>query len=427
MTILCVGISHRQAPIAVRERIAVAPGEVDHRLRMLRALPGVREVFFVSTCNRLDIFAGAADEHAAASIRATLDAGAVEHARTLFGEDALRHLFRVAASLDSMVVGEAQILGQLKEAVAQAQRAGTLGPELRRAFAAACTAAKRVRTETSIARGPVSLSSIAADLSRKVLGDLRDRTALLVGAGKMGRLAGLELHAAGVRDFLVANRGAERAASLARDIGGAPAFLDEVPRLLERADIVVSSAAASHHILTSEMVEAALPGRRHRPLLLVDLAMPRNMEPRINDLPGVYLYDLDDLERVATHNRDLRAAEVVKAEQIVDEELRAHSASQNERAAAPVVARLRAQADEIARGEVSRTLSALGSLDERQRRCVQAMASAIVNKLLHAPTAQLRAEAARRNPPRDRPLAQAATELFGLDRQVPPLSLVSNG
>jgi len=419
MTIVCVGISHRQAPIAVRERIAVAASEAAGRLRTLNALPGVREVFLVSTCNRLDIFAAVDDPQAGAAIRASLDAAAAQHARCLSGEDALRHLFRVAASLDSMVVGEAQILGQLKEAVSQAQKAGTLGPALQRACAAACAAAKRVRSETFVARGPVSLSSIAAELSRKVLGDLRGRTALLVGAGEMGRLAGRELRAAGVSDFVIANRGRLRAEELAAEIGGTQTSLDGVPALLERADIVVSCTAATRHLLTKEMVERALPARRHRPLLLVDLAMPRNIEPRINDLPDVYLYDLDDLERVATQNRDLRAAEVVKAEEIVEEELRALLASQNERETAPVLARLRAHAGEIACGEVSRTLSSLGTLDERQRRCVEAMATAIVNKLLHAPTLRLRAEAALRGPAEDRHLSQAVSELFGLDRELP--------
>src|SRR5207248_9320 len=237
MTIICVGISHKQAPIEVRERLVVRSEELPGRLQALRRLPGLREVFLLSTCNRLEVFAAADSRDAAEKILQSLDPVAIVACR--FDEDALRHLFRVAASLDSMVVGDAQILGQVKEAAAQAQRAGALGPELQRAIARAVGTAKRVRTETEIARGALSLSRAA--------------------------------------------------------------------------------------------VAAALKGRRHRPLFLVDLSVPRNVDPAANDLDNVYVYDLDDLERVARQNRTLRGAQIGRAEKIVEEELRAFMAQAHER------------------------------------------------------------------------------------------------
>ena len=426
MTIICVGISHKQAPIEVRERLVVRSEELPVRLQALRRLPGLREVFLLSTCNRLEVFAAADSRDAAEKILQSLDPVAIVACR--FDEDALRHLFRVAASLDSMVVGDAQILGQVKEAAAQAQRAGALGPELQRAIARAVGTAKRVRTETEIARGALSLSSVAVEVAHKLLGDLRDRSIALIGAGKMAELAARELRAQGVKDLLVANRTGPRAEALAREADGVPLPLSDLPVLLVRADVVICSTGSAEHVVTREAVAAALKGRRHRPLFLVDLSVPRNVDPAANDLDNVYVYDLDDLERVARQNRTLRGAQIGRAEKIVEEELRAFMAQAHERDAVPVLARLRAHGEAVARMEAERTLAAaLRGLDDRQQKTVRAMASAIVNKLLHGPTARLRNEAGRG------PLAEAAAALFGLEEpsQSQPeavvLSLAGNG
>ena len=416
MRLICVGLSHKQAPIAVREQVAVRSDQIEARLRALMALPGLREVLLVSTCNRLEIFAIAETRAAAQDLLETLGPVAAPHAVCRFEEEALRHLFRVTASLDSMVVGEAQILGQVKDAALQAQRAGALGPELSRALARATTAAKRVRTETEIARGAVSVSRVAVQLAHKLLGNLEGRSVLLLGAGEMAQLAARELRSAGARELLMANRSPQHAEELAREAGGVPVSLAELPALLERADVAICSTSASQAVVTRDMMAKALKARRYRPIFLVDLTLPRNVEPSANELENVYVYDLDDLERVAAQNRDLRAAHVGKAEEIVDEELKAFLTMSRERAAMPVLARLRAHAESLARAEAEKTLAALNGLDEKQQKTVRAMASAIVNKLLHAPTTRLRAEAGQG------PLGDAAAELFGLDAEPQPAS-----
>jgi len=416
MRLICVGLSHKQAPIAVREQVAVRSDQIEARLRALMALPGLREVLLVSTCNRLEIFAIAETRAAAQDLLETLGPVAAPHAVCRFEEEALRHLFRVTASLDSMVVGEAQILGQVKDAALQAQRAGALGPELSRALARATTAAKRVRTETEIARGAVSVSRVAVQLAHKLLGNLEGRSVLLLGAGEMAQLAARELRSAGARELLMANRSPQHAEELAREAGGVPVSLAELPALLERADVAICSTSASQAVVTRDMMAKALKARRYRPIFLVDLTLPRNVEPSANELENVYVYDLDDLERVAAQNRDLRAAHVGKAEEIVDAELKAFLTMSRERAAMPVLARLRAHAESLARAEAEKTLAALNGLDEKQQKTVRAMASAIVNKLLHAPTTRLRAEAGQG------PLGDAAAELFGLDAEPQPAS-----
>ena len=405
--LLCVGLSHKQVPIAVREQLAVAADDLPARLARLRALSGVREAMLLSTCNRLEVFAVADERTCADDLLRDLGPLAAEHALTRFEEEALLHLFRVTASLDSMVVGEAQIQGQVKEAHARALEAGACGAALSRALSAALSAAKRVRTETAIARGAVSISSVAVRMAHKVLGDLSGRAVLLIGAGEMAQLAARELHAGGASELLVANRSGTAAEALAREVGGIPVGLGDLPALLERVDVVLCSTGAQQPIVTRELIGRVLKGRRYRPLFLIDLALPRNVEPAANQLENVYVYDLDDLERVAAQNRELREQEVQRAEAIVREEITVYARAKQERAAVPVLARLRAQAQALADAEVERTLSLLGPLSERQQKSVHSMAAAIVNKLLHGPTARLRGE-------QGGPLADAAAELFGL-------------
>jgi len=405
--LLCVGLSHKQVPIAVREQLAVSAEDLPGRLARLRGLAGVREAMLLSTCNRLEVFAVADARTCADDLLRDLGPLAAEHALTRYEDEALLHLFRVTASLDSMVVGEAQIQGQVKEAHARALEAGACGAALSRALAAALSAAKRVRTETGIARGAVSISSVAVQMAHKVLGDLSGRAVLLIGAGEMAQLAARELHAGGASELLVANRSAAVAEALAQEVGGIAVGIAELPALLERADVVLCSTAAHQPIVTRELVGRAIKARRYRALFLIDLALPRNVEPAANQLENVYVYDLDDLEGVAAQNRELRQQEVQRAEAIVLEEITAYARAKQERAAVRVLARLRAQAQALADAEVERTLSLLGPLSERQQNSVRSMATAIVNKLLHGPTARLRGE-------QGGPLSGAAAELFGL-------------
>ncbi|MGZ6144349.1 MAG: glutamyl-tRNA reductase, partial [Myxococcales bacterium] len=347
MTFICVGLSHRQAPIAVREQLAVPADQLQAKVKKLRSLPGVREALLVSTCNRLEIFAVADGKGAGEDILAELGPIAAPHAVCRFDEEAARHLFRVAASLDSMVVGEAQILGQVKEAAHQASEAGVMGAEINRALAAAVRSAKRVRTETEIARGAVSLSSVAVQLAHKLLGSLEGRSVLLLGAGEMAQLAARELRSEGATELLVANRSPQRAEELAREVGGMPVSLSDLPTLLERADVAICSTGASSFVVSRDLMHRALKARRYRPIFLVDLTLPRNVDPAVNELENVYVYDLDDLERMAAQNRDLRAAHVGKAEDIVEHELKAFLASVRERRAVPVLAQLRAHAEAL--------------------------------------------------------------------------------
>ena len=381
--LLCVGLSHKQVPIAVREQLAVSAEDLPGRLARLRGLAGVREAMLLSTCNRLEVFAVADARTCADDLLRDLGPLAAEHALTRYEDEALLHLFRVTASLDSMVVGEAQIQGQVKEAHARALAAGACGAALSRALAAALSAAKRVRTETGIARGAVSISSVAVQMAHKVLGDLSGRAVLLIGAGEMAQLAARELHAGGASQLLVANRSAAVAEALAQEVGGIAVGIAELPALLERADVVLCSTAAHQPIVTRELVGRAIKARRYRALFLIDLALPRNVEPAANQLENVYVYA------------------------IVLEEITAYARAKQERAAVRVLARLRAQAQALADAEVERTLSLLGPLSERQQNSVRSMATAIVNKLLHGPTARLRGE-------QGGPLSNAAAELFGL-------------
>jgi glutamyl-tRNA reductase len=405
--LLCAGLSHREAAIGVREQVAVSAEELPARLARLKAVPGIREVLLVSTCNRLEIFAVAEAKEAGDDLVHELGPAAAAYAVMRCEGEALLHLFRVASSLDSMVVGDAQILGQIKDAHAQAQSVGAAGAHLAKLMAKAQSAAKRVRTETAIARGAVSVASVAVQLARKVLGNVAGRSVLLVGAGEMAQLAARELHAGGAGELLVANRSAARAEELSREVGGMAVGVADLPALLERADVVLASTASREPLITREMMSRAVKARRYRPMFLIDLALPRNVDPSVNEFENVYVYDMDDLERIAAENRDVRGQELERAEEIVREEIAALLRTEEERASVPVLARLRAHAQALADSEVERTLASLGPLDERAKKSVRAMAVAIVNKLLHGPTARLREE-------KGGPLADAAAQLFGL-------------
>ena len=417
---LSVGLSHKQAPIAIRELIVVSAEVLPARLTRIKQISGVREAMLVSTCNRLELFALADATSVGADLVSELGPAAAPYAVVRAEDEALRHLFRVAASLDSMVIGEAQILGQLKEAAQAAHDHGASGAHLGSAMARAIVAARRVRTDTAVARGLVSVSSVAVDLANKVLGDLSGRTVVLIGAGEMAQLAARELQKRGAKELLIANRTPGRAEELAAQIGGVAVNLLELPALLERADVAICSAGASAPIVTREMMVRAAKARRYRPIFLIDLALPRNVEPSVNGLENIYVYDMDDLERVAAQNRGLREGELAKAEAIVEEELRAFLASRKERSDVPVLARLRAHAQGVAEVEIAKTLAALGTVSERQEKSVRAMAAAIVNKLLHGPTQRLRREAG------GGPLAEAVAELFELP-MLPPADAAEPG
>lgn len=417
--VLCVvGVNHKSAPVELRERVAFSGESLERALPELRALPGVDEAVVVSTCNRVEVYVAGDRDRAPAEVAAFLhrfhglDAGALdEHLVHRADDEASLHLLRVAASLDAVVVGEPQILGQVKDAFFHAVHAGTVGPSITRAFHQAFTTAKRVRTETKIAASAANVASAGVDLGARIFGDLTGLDCVLVGAGDMGELAARHFKKAGAR-LTIANRSLERALKLAHEHGGVARDLAELPRLLIDADVVLVSTGAPSFVVSKEMVKAASKSRRYRPLLFVDISVPRNVEPSVADLENTYLYDVDDLATVVDDNLAKRAVEAVKAEAIVSEEHKKAKKLAAEKRVVPLIKALREKLTAIAEAEAQKTLATLGDgATEKQKKSVQAMAQAIVNKTLHEPLMQLRDAAAKD----DDALIAAAAALFDVD------------
>jgi len=396
--IVVVGLNHRSAPVEIRERVAFSNGRLEPALRRLVELAGVVEGAIVSTCNRVEVIAcGSQPETVGAALPGFLarehelpEDILAGHLYTFTGRDAVRHLFRVAASLDSMVVGEPQILGQLKEQYAVAAAVGASGRVLHRCFHKSFTVAKRVRTETAIAQKAVSVGSAAVELARGIFDSLADKVAMLLGAGEMGELTARQLLAHGVGSIMVANRTFDRAVQVARQLGGTPLAWDSLTRYLPMADLVVAAAGAEGFVLGPAVIDDAMRERRRRPMFLIDLAVPRIVDPQVNDLDGVYVYDIDDLEGVIADNQGARAAEAVKAQTIVDAEVEAFWSWLTNLDAVPTITAIRERFEHIRQQELERCLAALGPLDPARRAAVERLTTAIVNKIMHAPLTTLR-------------------------------------
>jgi glutamyl-tRNA reductase len=417
---LCiVGVNHRSAPVGLRERLAFPATALPTALGELKTVPGVDEAAIVSTCNRVEVVTGVSMPVAmvAAEIEAYL-ARMREVQRSAFaphlyvhrGRDAIRHLFRVAASLDSMVVGEPQILGQMKEQYVAAAAAGTSGPVLHKAFHRAFTVAKRVRTETGIASKSVSVASVAADLTRTIFETLEDKTVMLIGAGKMSQLVARHLQARGSGDIMVTTRTFDHAVALAREFGGLPIPFERLAEYLKHADIVIGSAGAVDHLVDPQLVQEVLRARKQRPMFFIDLAVPRNFDPAINDLDNVYVYDMDDLARTSADNTGERQREAERAEAIVDEEVERFVRWLAGRDVVPTIVALREKIETIRRAELEKALASLQDAAPRHRALLDALTSSIVNKILHTPLASLKREAA----PEDPDLAASIRRLFDL-------------
>jgi glutamyl-tRNA reductase len=397
--IVLVGLSHHTAPVAVRERVAFANGRLEPALRGLVELPGVEEGVIVSTCNRVEVLAcGPSAEAVAAAlpgflaaehgVSADLLAGALY---TYRGRAAVRHLFRVAASLDSMIVGEPQILGQLKDQYAAAAAAGASGRILNRCFHKSFSVAKRVRSETGIAARAVSVGSAAVELAKEIFDRFEDKTVLLIGAGEMGQLVARGLLAQGTGTLVVANRTLDRATEIARELDGMAVPLDKLARTIVLADLVIGAAGGDTFMLRAGDLHEALRERRGRPMILIDLAVPRSFDPAIRALDGAYLYDIDDLEGVIAENKDARTQEAALAEAIVDGEVDTFVHWLDGLDVVPTVVELRSKLERIREREVARHLATVGAgLDARQREGVERLTRAIVNKILHAPVTELR-------------------------------------
>jgi glutamyl-tRNA reductase len=395
--IVLVGVSHKSAPIEVRERIARDAERASELAASLVRSGHASEAFVVSTCNRVEVVVATSSAHDAESLervyRAALcdgDAALETYTYTHRDQAALRHLTRVAASLDSMVVGEPQILGQLKLGFESARTRGTVGTELHQIFARAVRGARRIRTETGIGAGQVSVPAIAIQLANQVFGDLSGHVALLVGSGEMGQAVARLLRDGGAQ-LLVAGRNLDRVTEVTKALGGTPHLLSDLPALLKSADVIVSSTSAPGFVLSRELMDSARRGRRGRHLLAIDLAVPRDIEPGAGDLDGVFLYNIDDLASVATQAHRSRRAEAERAETLVEEVVSGWERAQTTRQATPTIKALRAQIGSVLQLELDRSLRGrLRDLGEPERAALVAMLEAAQNRLLHHATARLR-------------------------------------
>lgn len=418
MSVVVVGLNHRTVPLALLEPMAVRPAGLPKALHELSQIEDLHEVVVVSTCMRTELYAVASRYHAGiAELRAFLSTWSglppedwSDHAYTYHDEAAVRHLFRVAAGLDSAVLGEGEILRQVRASWEAAHREGVDGPVLSVLFRLAAEAGKRVRTETAIAQGTTSLSHAAVEMAAARLGGLAGRTTLVVGAGEMGEAMAQSLAAVPAAGLLlVANRTWGRATALASRLGGRSVQWADIPAALAAADVLLTSTDAPDLLLESSDLEAVQGARGGRPLLVVDIAVPRDVDPAVRDLPGVTLLDMDDLKRYADAAVAGRRGEVPAAEAIVDAEVERYQALALQREVTPTIAALHERAEAVRAAEVARV--DLDGLDPRSRRAVEAMSRAIVAKLLHDPTVTLKAAAGS---PSGEQLARALRQLFGL-------------
>jgi len=418
--ILLVGLNHKTAPLAVRERLFAGCQSAENFLDDLLAVEGVREVLHVATCNRVEIVAEADPLSDALillksflALRGGLTAD--EAASCLYGycgEEAIRHLFRVTSSLDSLVMGEAQILGQVKEAYRQALAQNATGLALNRLMHRAFRTAKRVRTETGIAANPVSVSFAAVELAKKIFGTLAGKKILVIGAGEMAELTCTHLIGNGAEEMTVANRSLAQAELLAEKYRGRAVALTALDEALCDADIVISSTGAPSYVVTAEMVRHCLRKRKNRLLFLIDIAVPRDIDPAVDAIENVYLYNIDNLQDIVDENIKHRLRESLKAEKIVGEEVAQYANWQKELEAVPTIVSLKTKADSIVRTEMAKAESWIARLDDRDREKVEALVNGIVNKLLHAPVAVMKEESAEFD---SQNIVAAARQLFRLD------------
>jgi len=399
MTLTILGVNHKTAPIALREKIAIGRDELPDAVRALAVTPGIAECMIVSTCNRVELLAVAEEHHTELTGFFTNHFGIkpdvlLPHVYVHQEQEAVGHLFRLAASLDSMVVGESQILGQVKEAFAVARAAGTVGSQLEHLLQSAFAAAKKARTETGIGSNSVSIASVAVDLARKIFGSLQGRTVFLVGAGKMSELAARHLVQQGAGAILVSNRTEERARALAGQFNGRVIRFEQLYEAVSEADIVISSTGAPLPIFRREHGQAFLHRRRNRPMFFIDIAVPRDVDPEMNKLDGIFVYDIDDLQQVAAAHMEERSRQAVDAETMIAAEVERFRQRQRSVSAAPAIVALQRKAEEIRRAELERIHNRLGALSEEQLAAVEALTRGIVNKFLHPPMQALK-QAAR--------------------------------
>lgn len=415
--LLALGASHKTAALAVRERLALLDGQVEPFLAELVEHPEISEAVAISTCNRTELYVvGEAPEPVVAELL-TRRAG-VELSDALYSSrncDAARHLYRVVSGLDSMIVGEAEIQGQVKRAYERALAAHTTGPLTNKLFRAALATGKRVRTETAISAGNASVASVAVESARAAVGELASKHVLIVGAGENAEQVARAFHERGVTTMFVANRRRDRAIALAQRFGGASGSFDALPSELVRADVVVSSTASPHAIIEAEELAAVMEERSGRPLLLVDLAVPRDIDPSCATVDGVTLLDMDALQAQVRGHLSVRRAEAVRAEAIVEEEIQTFAVWLGRLEVLPTLTALRERGDAIVEGLLAENAGRWESISERDAERIDALARAVVRRLLHEPTARVRDLDASDRHAR----LQLLRDLFGLEEAAP--------
>ena len=399
------GLNHKTAPVEVRERLAFEERALPDAFRELKSRDGLCEVLILSTCNRVDVAVVAEDQADPRALVADFLCGSRKVEPELLGphlyyhedRDAIRHIFRVAASLDSMVVGEPQILGQMKAAFALAKAHGAAGTLLEAILTRAFGVAKRVRSETEIGKSAVSVGYVAVELAREIFGSLAGKKVLLVGAGKMSELAARHLHRSGADQVFVTNRTHDRAVEMAQLFKGSVVEYDRFTGRLPEIDIVITSSGAPHYILKKEDIRRVLEVRRNRPMFLIDIAVPRNIEPAVNDLDNVFLYDIDDLQKVVDGNRQGRLKQAEQAEEIISEEVDRMIARLRAREVTPTIVRLQEQLEQVRLAELERMRSRLEPLTPEQEEGLEALTRGLIAKIAHAPIAELRKQAGEPN------------------------------
>jgi len=403
MKLLLTGVSHNTAPVEVRESLAFRAEDLPRALQDLRSRAGVNEALILSTCNRVEITVTTEDS---IDPQTTVDLfltdhkpvpadGIGPHVYRYEGREAIHHLFRVAASLDSMVVGEPQILGQLKVAYTAAKDAGAVCGWLDGLLTRAFGVAKRVRSETGIGQMAVSVSYAAVELARKIFGSLAGRTVMIVGAGKMSELAARHLRRSGASHVFVTNRTHDRAMEMARLFQGTPVEYDRFHATLPEVDILIASSAAPHYILNKEEMQRVIAARRNKPAYLIDLAVPRNIDPSVNDVANVFLYDIDDLQEVVNANLRERMKEAERAETLVSEEVERMMARLKVVEITPTIVGLQEQLEQIRSAEIEKARRRYGPFTPQQEEALEAATRAIINKVAHGPISELRVQAAK--------------------------------
>ncbi|MBT4258873.1 MAG: glutamyl-tRNA reductase [Nitrospina sp.] len=396
--LILVGVNHKTTPVEIREKLAFTKGKIEESVDRLLNFPDIIEHTILSTCNRVEIYARANGQNSAIqSIKQFIcdfhGLSAVqleEHFYSYSNEAAIEHLFRVSSSLDSMILGEAQILGQVKDAYSLAKDLRSTGLVLNQLFEKAFSIAKKVREETGIAERSVSISSAAVELAQKIFDDLENHTVMLVGTGEMAELAAKHLISYGVKTVYVTSRTYERAANLARTLNGSALDFEAFKNELYRADIVITSTSASRFIITKDMVEKAIHERKNKPIFFIDIAVPRDIEPDVNDLENVYLYDIDDLHVVVSANMKEREKESENAMHLISQEVNKFNNWLGTLDAVPTIVEIRKRVENIGNQEMERTLKKIPHLSEEDKKIIYQMKNSMINKILHKPTIKLK-------------------------------------